>query len=64
MDIYNAEPTDSLAILPQFQTIQQINWWSCGVSCTEMVLNYFGVQGDWDEATMARSVCRGRSSVV
>lgn len=26
MDIYNAEPTDSLAILPHFQTIQQTSW--------------------------------------
>ena len=53
MDIYNAQPTDSLAILPHFQTIQQTSWWSCGVSATEMVLNYFGARGDWDEETLA-----------
>ncbi len=53
MDIYHVEPTDSLAILPQFQTIQQTSWWSCGVSATEMVLNYFGARGEWNEETLA-----------
>ena len=53
IDIYNAEPTDSLSILPQFQTIQQTSWWSCGVSCTEMILNYYGLRGDWNEETLA-----------
>ena len=54
MDFFNAEPTDSLFILPHFQTIQQTSWWSCGVSATEMVLNYFGARGDWDEESLSQ----------
>lgn len=53
VDFYNAESTDSLFILPQFQTIQQTSWWSCGVSCTEMVLNHYGMRGDWNEQSLA-----------
>ena len=52
-DFYNAQPGDGLYILPKFQTIQQTSWWSCGVSCTEMVLNYFGKRGDWNEEKLA-----------
>ena len=52
-DFYNAQSGDGLYILPQFQTIQQTSWWSCGVSCTEMVLNYFGMRGDWNEESLA-----------
>lgn len=53
VDFYNAVPTESLAILPQFKTIQQTSWWSCGVSCTEMVLDYFEKRGDWNEESLA-----------
>ena len=53
VDFYNAESGDGLYILPQFKTIQQTSWWSCGVSCTEMVLDYFGVRGDWNEESLA-----------
>ena len=53
MDIYNAEPSDSLYILPQFKTIQQTSWWSCGVSAAEMVINYFGKRSDWNEERLA-----------
>lgn len=53
MDFYNANPSETLAILPQFRTIQQTGWWSCGVSCTEMVLNYFDLRGEWNEASLA-----------
>ena len=52
-DFYNAEPKDGLYILPQFKTIQQTSWWSCGVSCTEMVLDYFGKRCEWNEASRA-----------
>ena len=52
-DFYHAESGDGLYILPQFKTIQQTSWWSCGVSCTEMVLDYFGVRGDWSEESLA-----------
>ena len=54
VDFYNAQSTDSLYILPHFQTIQQTSWWSCGVSASEMVLNYFGARGDWNEETLAQ----------
>ena len=54
VDFYNAQSTDSLYILPHFQTIQQTSWWSCGVSASEMVLNYYGARGDWNEETLAQ----------
>ena len=53
VDFYNAKSTDSLSILPQFKTIQQTSWWSCGVSCVEMVLNYYGKLGNLNEKTLA-----------
>ena len=53
VDFYNAKSTESLTILPQFKTIQQTSWWSCGVSCVEMVLNYYGKLGNWNEKTLA-----------
>lgn len=53
VDFYNAIPTETLSILPNFQTIQQTSWWSCGVSCTEMVLNYYGMRGDWNEESLS-----------
>ncbi|MCI5969694.1 MAG: hypothetical protein MRZ29_00895, partial [Oscillospiraceae bacterium] len=49
VDFYNAKCTDSLSILPQFKTIQQTSWWSCGVSSVEMVLSFYGRLGDLDE---------------
>ena len=52
-DFYNAKSENGLYILPQFKTIQQTSWWSCGVSCTEMVLDYFGARGDWNEERLA-----------
>ena len=32
VDFYNAKNTDTLTILPQFQTMQQTSEWSCGKS--------------------------------
>ena len=52
-DFYNAKSEDGFCILPRFKTIQQTSWWSCGVSSTEMVLDYFGCRGDWDEESLA-----------
>ena len=52
-DFYNAESGNGLYILPEFKTIQQTSWWSCGVSCTEMVLDYYGMRGDWNEESLA-----------
>lgn len=53
MDFYNAASTDTLSILPQFKTIQQTSWWSCGVCAVEMVLDYYDALGDWNEETLA-----------
>lgn len=53
VDFYNAKSTDSLAILSQFPTIQQTSWWSCGISASMMVMDYFGELGDWNEETLA-----------
>ena len=53
VDFYNATSKDGLYILPNFKTIQQTSWWSCGVSSTEMVLDYFGMRGDWSEESLA-----------
>lgn len=53
VDFYNAENTDSLTILPHFKTTQQTTWWSCGVSATQMVMNYYDRLGDWNEETLA-----------
>lgn len=52
-DFYNAKSENGLYILPNFKTIQQTSWWSCGVSCTEMILEYYGIRGDWNEETLA-----------
>ena len=52
-DFYNAKSGDGLYILSQFKTIQQTSWWSCGVSCTEMILEHFGMRGDWNEESLA-----------
>ena len=38
VDFYNAESGDGLFILPQFKTIQQTGWWSCGVGYTDKPL--------------------------
>ncbi|MBQ5368873.1 MAG: C39 family peptidase [Peptococcaceae bacterium] len=53
VDFYNAKTGEGLSILSQFKTIQQTSWWSCGVSCTEMVLEHFGKRGDWNEESLA-----------
>lgn len=53
MDFYNAESGNGLYILPKFKTIQQTSWWSCGVSCTEMILDYYGVRNEWNEESLA-----------
>lgn len=52
-DFYNMTTTDTLTILPKFQTMQQTSEWSCGVTSALMVLNYYGKLGDWNEETLA-----------
>lgn len=53
-DVYNMTSTETLTILPQFQTIQQTSEWSCGVDCALMALNWYGKQGDWNVETLAQ----------
>lgn len=52
-DIYNMTSTDTLTVLSHFKTMQQTSEWSCGVACAEMVLNWYGKLGDWNEETLA-----------
>ena len=52
-DFYNAKSENGLYILPQFKTIQQTSWWSCGVSCAEMILEYYGRRDEWNEESLA-----------
>lgn len=55
-DFYNAENTDTLTILPHFQTIQQMKNFTCGICSMQMVLNYYGKMGDWNEETLVELV--------
>lgn len=50
----NMESTDTLTILSNFKTIQQTSEWSCGVTSSLMVLNYYGKLDDWNEETLAQ----------
>ena len=52
-DFYNMTSTDTLTILPHFKTIQQSSEWSCGVASALMVLEWYGVRGDYNEETLA-----------
>ena len=54
LDFYNMESTDTLTILPHFKTIQQSSEWSCGVASALMVLEWYGVRGDYNEQTLAQ----------
>jgi hypothetical protein len=54
LDFYNMTSTDTLTILPKFQTQQQTSEWSCGVSSALMVLNYYEKLGDNNESTLAK----------
>lgn len=52
-DYYNMKSTETLTILPKFKTIQQSTEWSCGVSSAQMVLEFYGKLGDYNEKTLA-----------
>ena len=54
LDFYNMTSTDTLTILPQFKTIQQSSEWSCGVTSALMVLEWYGLRGDYTEETLAQ----------
>lgn len=53
VDIHNLKSTDTLSILPHFKTMNQTSWWSCGQASVLMVLEHYGVRGDWDEESLA-----------
>ncbi len=52
-DVYSMTSTDTLTILSQFKTIQQSSEWSCGVASALMVLEWYGLRGDYNEETLA-----------
>ena len=54
LDFYNMTSTDTLTILPHFQTMQQTSEWSCGVVSALMVMNWYGKLGDYNEQTLAQ----------
>lgn len=54
LDFYNMTSTDTLTILPRFKTIQQSSEWSCGVASALMVLEWYGLRGDYNEQTLAQ----------
>ena len=53
LDFYNMESTDTLTILHNFKTIQQSSEWSCGVASVLMVLEWYGLRGDYTEESLA-----------
>lgn len=53
VDFYNLKSTDTLTILENFKTKQQSSEWSCGVVAIEMILEYYGVRGDYNEESLA-----------
>lgn len=53
-DFYNMESTDSLTILSHFKTQQQTSEWSCGVSSALMMLEWYGMRGDYNEESLAQ----------
>lgn len=59
VDFYHAESTDTLTILPQFQTMQQTSEWSCGVVSALLVLNHYDRLGDQTEKTLAEMRSNG-----
>ena len=53
LDFYNMESTDTLTILRNFKTIQQSSEWSCGVTSALMVLEWYGLRGEYTEESLA-----------
>ena len=52
LDVYNMVPTDTLTVIPNFETYQQTTEYTCGASTALMVLNQYGVN-DYDELMIA-----------
>lgn len=53
LDYYNMEPTDTLTILTHFKTQQQTSEWSCGATAALMVLEWYGMLGEYNEESLA-----------
>ncbi len=53
LDFYNLESSDTLTILHNFKTQQQTTEWSCGVSSSLMVINWYGKLTDFSEEKLA-----------
>ena len=52
-DVYNMESTETLTMLHHFKTQQQTSEWSCGVTASLMVMEWYGKLGDWTEESLA-----------
>ena len=52
-DFYSMESTDTLKMLTNFQTIQQSEEWTCGLTSALMVLNWFGLAHDETDVSLA-----------
>lgn len=61
LDFYNLESNDTLTILHNFKTQQQTTEWSCGVSSSLMVINWYGKLADFSERTLAEFRSNGTS---
>lgn len=53
-DFYHMKSTETLTILPEFQTLQQSSEWSCGVDSALMVLQYYDALNDQTEESLAK----------
>ncbi len=53
-DFYHMKSTDTLTIIPQFQTTQQTSEWACGVTSALMIINYYGEADGWNEENLAQ----------
>lgn len=52
-DFYNAASSETLTILTNYKTTQQVTGWACGLSSAISVLDYYGMRGDLNEFDMA-----------
>ena len=53
LDYYNMASTDTLTILTHFKTMQQSSNWSRGMTCALMVMEWYGMRGDYTEASLS-----------
>ena len=55
LDVYNLESTDSLTVIPEFETYQQTTEYTCGPCSALMVLNHYDMYDEkkYDELSIA-----------